>query len=118
MDKEKQRDNCLHLVALLEFVFQLFPFPLLKKAVLKAYRNPPFAMSNIGILDHRRLMFDGVPARSAFMSGSIKYNPYLQLAVSTYRNKITLSIAFHGTPEDRAAIEHFLSQVEHELPGK
>ena len=118
MDEEKQRDNCLHLVSLLEFTFRVIPYPLLKGAVLKAYRNPPLAMSNIGILDRRRLMFDGVPAQSAFMSGSIKYSPYFQLAVSTYRNEVTLSTAFHGTPEDRTAIERFLCMVEEELPGR
>ena len=117
MDEEKQRDNCLHLVALLEFVFHLFPFPLLKKAVLKSYRNPPLAMSNIGILDHRRLVFDGAPVRSAYMSGSVKYRPYFQLAVSTYRDEATLSAAFHGTPADRAAVTRFLAAVEAELPG-
>lgn len=117
MDEEKQRDNCLHLVALLEFVFHLFPFPLLKKAVLKAYRNPPLAMSNIGILDYRQLVFDGKPVRSAFMSGSVKYPPYFQLAVSTFRNELTLSAAFHGTPADRAAVTRFLAAVEAELPG-
>lgn len=116
MDEEKQRDNCLHLVSLLEFVFRIFPFPLLKKAVLKAYRNPPLAMSNIGVLSDRGLVFDGLPVRSAYMSGSVKYRPYFQLAVSTFREEVTLSAAFHGTPEDRDAVGRLLAAVESELP--
>jgi NRPS condensation-like uncharacterized protein len=116
MDAEKQQVRCLHLILLLETVFRILPYSLLKKVVWKAYRNPPLAMSNIGILDHRRLVFDQVPAKGAFMSGSIKYKPYFQLALSTFRNELTLSVAFHGTQADQTKIEQFLEAVDRELP--
>lgn len=116
MDAEKEQLSCLHLILLLEAAFRILPYPLMKKAVQKSYRNPPLAMSNIGILDGNRLAFDGIPAKSAFMSGSIKYKPYFQLALSTFGNELTLSVAFHGTCADREKIERFLKAVDCELP--
>ncbi len=117
MDAEKRKTGCLYPVLLLEIAFRVMPYPLLKKAVLKAYRNPPLAMSNIGVLDEKRLAFDGIPAKSAFMSGSVKYRPYFQLAISTFRNELTLSAAFHGTRKDQEKIRRFLEAVDRELPA-
>lgn len=116
MDAEKEQLSCLHLILLLEAAFHILPYSLMKKAVLKSYRNPPLAMSNIGILDEKRLAFDGIPAKSAFMSGSVKYKPYFQLALSTFGNELTLSAAFHGTHADRNKVERFLEAVDRELP--
>lgn len=117
MDAEKQQLSCLHLILLLEVAFRILPYPLLKRAVLKAYRNPPLAMSNIGILDEKRLVFGHISVKSAFMSGSVKYKPYFQLALSTFRNEPTLSIALRGSETDRKKIEQFLNTVDRELPG-
>ncbi len=118
MDAEKEQLSCLHLILLLDAAFRILPYPLIKKAVLKSYRNPPLAMSNIGILDEKRLAFDGIPAKNAFMSGSVKYKPYFQLALSTFGNELTLSVAFHGTRADRERVEHFLRAIDRELPNK
>lgn len=101
---------------LLELVFCIFPYQMAKRAILKKYRNPPFAMSNIGIIDSKRLCFDSSSVVSAYITGSIKYSPFFQLALSTFKNQVTLSAAFHGTERDKGKIKHFLAAIDHELP--
>jgi NRPS condensation-like uncharacterized protein len=118
MDTEKDQVSCLHLILLLETVFRVIPYQLAKRIVSKAYHNPPLAMSNIGIIDQKRLSFDCIPIRSAFITGSIKYNPLFQLALSTFRDEVTLSVAFHGTHSDQDKIRSFLKMIDEELPSK
>lgn len=116
MDAEKRQVSCLHMIMLVDAVFRFLPYALCKKVVLKAYRNPPLAMSNIGVLDQNRLAFDHIPVKSAYMTGSVKYKPYFQLAVSTFRDEPTLSVAFHGTQTDQIKIKQFLYKIDRELP--
>ena len=116
MDIEKSNVSSLHLIMLLEGIFRIMPYKISKFMVLKGYHNPPFAMSNIGIIDHARLTFDNIQIKSAFMTGSIKYNPYFQLALSTFKGELTLSVAFHGTLADKEKIDDFLSTVDETLP--
>lgn len=115
MDAEKKQASCLHLIMLLETIFHVLPYRLAKRAVLKAYRNPPLAMSNIGVIDSRRLSFDRAPVTSAYITGSVKYSPLFQLALSTFQNEVTLSVAFHGTQADREKIGRFLESIDEEL---
>ena len=117
MDTEKASRSCLNLILLLEIIFRALPYQVAKHLVRKYYQNPPFAMSNIGIIDHSRLSFVGLHVTAAYMTGSIKYNPYIQLAVSTYDDQPTLSIAFHGTPGDKTKITQLLEAVDDALPA-
>lgn len=115
MDVEKARMSCLHLILLLEAVFGVLPYKMAKLAVTKEYHNPPLALSNIGIIDHKRLTFDHIKIHSAFITGSIKYNPLFQLALSTFDNEVTFSVAFHGTQADQKKIGLFLKILDKEL---
>ncbi len=74
-------------------------------------------MTNIGVLDEARLSFAGIRPSEVFICGSIKYKPYVQLAVSAYRNEITLSSNLYGGVEDRRRVEALLADVEAELPA-
>lgn len=115
MDVEKESLGCLHLIMLLEVLFRVLPYPVARWMVSKGYRNPPLAMSNIGIIDHKRLCFDRMPIKNAFITGSIKYNPFFQLALSTFKDEVTMSVAFHGTQADQDDIRQFLKRVDEEL---
>ena len=116
MDKEKEQASCLHLIMLLEVVFHILPYSLAKRAVLREYHNPPLAMSNIGVIDSKRLSFDGTLVTKAYITGSVKYCPLFQLALSTFRDEVTLSAAFHGTQADQEKISRFLKSIDDELP--
>jgi NRPS condensation-like uncharacterized protein len=117
MDAEKTSLSCLNLIMLLEIVFRALPYKIAKRLVWQRYLNPPFAMSNIGVIDRNRLSFDGLHVTAAYMTGSIKYSPYVQLAVSTFEDQPTLSIAFHGTQSDRGKIVRLLEEIDNALPG-
>ncbi len=72
-------------------------------------------MSNIGIVDDKRLVFAGVKAYDAFMTGAIKYKPYMQLALTTFRKEMTMTICIYGNASDRAIIEKFFKLFNDEI---
>ena len=72
-------------------------------------------MTNIGIIDKNKLVFDGLRIKDTFICGSIKYKPYFQIAVTTFDNEITLSINFCGTEGDKIKITEFLATFDNEL---
>jgi NRPS condensation-like uncharacterized protein len=116
MDAEKEDKSSLHLIMELDGLFGALPYRLARYLVLGHYFNPPFAMSNIGILGDEQLAFGGVQATGAFMTGSIKRKPYFLLSLSTFRDEVTLSSCFFGTPADKEKIEKFLEGIDRELP--
>lgn len=73
-------------------------------------------MTNIGIIDKKKLIFGGLNIKDAFICGSIKYNPYFQVAITTFDNEVTLSINFCGTYNDKNKIKEFLTVFDKELP--
>ncbi len=58
---------------------------------------------------------DIIEVVEAYITGSIKYNTYVQLAISTFDNKITLSINLYGTKADQNKISSFLDRFINEL---
>lgn len=115
MDKEKSGTACLKSITMLEKVFDILPYKTAEKIVDKSFSNALIAFTNIGILDKSRLLFGKTEMAGAYMTGSIKYAPYFQLAVSTFDNMPTLSINLYGTQSDREKISDFLDGVVGEL---
>lgn len=116
MKAEKGSFSCLNGPLMLEMIFGMFPYKKAKQVVSKSFNNPPIAMTNIGIIDKNKLVFDGLNIKDTFISGSIKYKPYFQIATTTFDSKITLSVNFCGTENDRIKITEFLSTFDNELP--
>ncbi|KHD36552.1 siderophore synthetase [Clostridium acetobutylicum] len=100
----------------ISLLFKLFSYTRLKKLLSSHFNNPLIGMTNIGILNHEKLCFNGTEIENAFMCGSIKYKPYFQLAVTTYNKTMTLSINLYGTKEDKRNIENFFTLFDNELP--
>jgi NRPS condensation-like uncharacterized protein len=88
--KEKASIACLKSLILLEKGFDILPYKTAKNILEKSFSNAPIAFTNIGILDRNRLSFGTSEIREAYMTGSIKYSPYFQMAISTYNNQATL----------------------------
>lgn len=116
MDDEKNSISCLSGPMKLDILFGILPYKFIKRRIEKAFINPRIFMTNIGIIDKTKLIF-GCPVLNAYITGSIKYSPYFQLALTTFDEEITFSINFYGTENDREHIESFLSLVECELPN-
>lgn len=116
MDAEKKSYSCLNGPFMLENLFRTLPYKTAKKILGSVYKNPPIAMTNIGIIDKNKLMFDELNIKDVFICGSIKYKPYFQIAITTFDNEVTLSINFCGTESDRKNILNFLCMFDNELP--
>lgn len=115
MDSEKSSTACLKSITILEKTFDFFPYKLAERIINKIFTNAPISFTNIGILDKTRLVFGDIEMLDAYMTGSIKFVPYIQLAVSTFDNQPMLSINLYGTEEDRGAIGRFLEGLIQEL---
>lgn len=115
MDKEKSNIACVKSISILEKFFDVFPYKLARDIIKKRFTNPLIAFTNIGILAKTRLVFGKVEITKAYMTGSIKYSPYFQLAISTFDDQATLSVNLYGTQSDRTTISFFLDKLVQEL---
>ncbi len=75
----------------------------------------PFTLKYVHTLESEKLVFESSPISNAFICGSIKYRPHFQMAVSSYNNKMTLSVNLYGSQEDRDSIKEFFTLIEEEL---
>lgn len=115
MDKQKSDISCVKSLIMLEKVFDIFPYKIARAMVLKNFSNPPIAFTNIGIIDKKKITFGEIEITEAFMTGSIKYSPFFQLAVSTFDNIVTLSVNLYGAQSDKNKISAFLDKFVNEL---
>ena len=115
MNKEKADIGCMKSVVLMELIFSILPYHMAKSMIGKVFSNPPIAFTNIGILDKKQLVFGTAEMTGAYMTGSIKYSPYFQLAISTFDNEATFSANLYGTISDRNQIASFLDKMMLEL---
>ena len=100
----------------LSIIFRMFDYKTRNKLMERALKNPLICMTNIGILDSKKLQFEGGSIDEAFMCGSIKYKPHFQLALSSFKDSITFSVNLYGGSKDKETIEHFFYLLDKELP--
>jgi len=115
MSAQKKGYPGLHGLSTLNLIFRFLPFSTVKQLIKKKFVNPLIAMSNLGIIDSKRLIFGKTPIEEAFATGSIKYPPYFQLALTSFNNAITFSVSLYGSEDDREFIQKFLVTVDKEL---
>ena len=105
----------LYGLPLLNFGYRFFPSWISDKLVKRFYNNPNIAMSNIGILYENLYALEGFAPRSAFLTGTVKYKPGIMVSLTTYRNKITLSMCCKGSDEDKTKLQNLLMLIEQNL---
>lgn len=115
MDELKGYYPGLHGLPLLKKVLDIVPYPLARFLIGTFFKNPLIGISNIGILDEKKFAFHGANAVDAYMTGSVKYPPYMQLALSTFRNTVTHTIAVYGTDADHKMFTEFFGFYREEL---
>lgn len=101
----------------LSLIFRIFKYNKIKNTMKNLFKNPLIGMTNIGILDSKKLSFEGTSINEAFMCGSIKYKPYFQVALTSFKDTITFSTNLYGNSEDKKIIEEFLNLLVGELPN-
>ncbi len=105
----------LYGLPLLNFGFSFFPAFVADRLVKRFYNNPNIAISNIGILPEDFYAINANTPTSAFITGTVKYNPGIMLSLTTYKNKITLSMCCKGNEKDKSKLQKLLMLIEQKL---
>ena len=121
-DIKKQSDEAkddpffgLYSLPLLNLAYKLFPQCLAEIAIGIGYNNPYTGMSNLGLLKEQDFAFNSQTPSDLFLTGAVKSIPYLQLAVSTYKGEMTLTIAVKCKDEDEKRLNAFIDDIVAEL---
>ncbi len=101
----------LYSLPLLKLAYAVFPFVISETAIKIGYLNPLIGMSNVGLLDDRALKMGECNLIDAFMTGAVKYKPYMQLALTTLLGEITMTIAIRGNDEDEKIVNRFFDII-------
>ncbi len=109
---KKDKFMGLYGLPLLRFGYQILPHAASEEIIKIGYSNPLLAMSNIGILDHKALALCGKEPIDGFMTGAVKYKPYVLLSATSMRNEITMSMCVRGNSEDKKIVERFFDLYE------
>ncbi len=112
---KKDKFMGLYGLPLLRLGYKILPHAASEEIIKIGYSNPLIAMSNIGILDHCALALEGHEPTDGFMTGAVKYKPYVLLSATTMRNELTLSMCVKGNDEDRKTVESFFDLMEKNL---
>ena len=69
----------------------------------------------MGLLDDKKLTFDGMQLIDGFISGAVKYKPFFLMSVTTILGKVTLSTAIRGNEKDVEIANRYFDLVEKNL---
>ena len=112
---KKDKFMGLYGLPLLNLGYSVLPHAASEEIIKIGYSNPLLAMSNIGILNEKALALSGHEPTDGFMTGAVKYKPYVLLSATTMRKEITLSMCVRGNEEDREIVERFFDLCETNL---
>lgn len=115
--KKHKRDKYIGLYSLplLKLAYTILPQDIAEFAIKMGYDNPLLAVSNIGVLDEKKLTFIGTEITGGFMSGAVKHKPYFLMSVTTLKGIMTLSTTTHGTEKDVVIANKFFDLMEKNL---
>ncbi len=109
---KKDKFMGLYGLPLLNLGYNIMPHAASEEIIKIGYSNPNMSMSNIGVLKGEHFALAGKEPTDAFMSGAVKYKPFVLLTVTTYKNVITLSMCVRGNEEDKKIVNDFFSLME------
>ena len=105
----------LYGLPLLKLGYTIMPHAASEEIIKIGYSNPLLAMSNIGILEADKLALCGHEPTDGFMTGAVKYKPFVLLSATTMHNVVTLSMCVRGNDEDKKTVERFFDLMEQSL---
>lgn len=109
---KKDKFMGLYGLPLLNFGYSILPHAASEEIIKIGYSNPYMAMSNIGVLNGKHFSLSGHEPTDAFMSGAVKYKPFVLLTATTYKNIITLSMCVRGNEKDKKIVNKFFDLME------
>ena len=102
----------LYGLPLLSLGYKIMPHAASEEIIKIGYANPLLAMSNIGILEVDKLALNGHEPSKGFMTGAVKYKPFVLLSATSLRNELTLSMCVRGNEKDRKIVDEFFNLME------
>ena len=78
--------------------------------------NAAPVFTNTGSINPEKLVFNEAPIKTAYILGATFLPPFFGMALSTFRESITVSISFFESAIERTTVERFLDQIDAELP--
>ena len=112
---KKDKFMGLYGLPLLNFGYSFLPHGVSEEIIKIGYSNPLMAMSNIGILNGQHFALCGKEPVDAFMSGAVKYKPFVLLTATTYNKVITLSMCVRGNDKDKEIVNRFFDLMERNI---
>ena len=112
---KRDRFMGLHGLPLLSLGYKILPLAASEEIIKVGYANPLIAMSNIGVLDAQKLSLEGHEPADGFMSGAVKYKPYVLLSATSLRKELTMSMCVRGNDEDREIVNRFFDLYEQSI---
>lgn len=109
---KKDKFMGLYGLPLLNFGYSILPHAASEEIIKIGYSNPYMSMSNIGVLNGQHFSLSGHEPVDAFMSGAVKYKPFVLLTATTYKNIITLSMCVRGNDKDKEIVNRFFDLME------
>jgi len=102
----------LYGLPLLKLGYSIMPQAASEQVIKIGYSNPLLAMSNIGILEQDKLALSGHEPFDGFMTGAVKYKPYVLLSATSLGGELTLSMCVRGNEEDKKTVEKFFDLMD------
>ncbi len=102
----------LYSLPLLSLAYTIFPQCISEFAIGIGYVNPLIGMSNIGLLKEDTYTLSGLKLTDMFMTGAVKYKPFMQLATTTFNKVVTFTIAIRGNEKDAEIVKEFYKELE------
>lgn len=115
INSQKQGKGCIKSVMYMEIVFRMLPFRIYRRIFKNVFTTPLISYSNVGVIDKDHLHFGKLETTFAYLTGAVKYTPYIQLVCSTFDGGINLSCNIYGTSDDKREISSFLRQIADEI---
>lgn len=105
----------LYGLPLLKLGYSIMPQVASEQVIKLGYSNPLIAMSNIGVLESDKLALSGHAPVDGFMTGAVKYKPYVLLSATSINGELTLSMCVRGNEEDEKIVNRFFDLMEKNL---
>lgn len=109
---KKDKFMGLYGLPLLKLGYSIMPQAASEQVIKIGYSNPLIAMSNIGVLETDKLALSGHKPIDGFMTGAVKYKPYVLLSATSINSELTLSMCVRGNKEDEEIVNKFFSLMD------
>jgi NRPS condensation-like uncharacterized protein len=118
MDKKKKDRTELAEMLLLELV--LLPGIAFVKRMkeLAIFKIAHPVLSNLGVIDPGAVDFGTIPVEDVRPMGPTQFTPNIGLGVSTFRQRMTLSLSYCSSAMDPKTMDRFLELFLDQLPGR